>query len=425
MKKLITILFVLLTAAGFSQTYVTKQDVKNDINLRIVPNSTRSITAAQMNKILIGLWDFSEDSTWFSNDTMLTRRGGIIFAKKLPATGVSSSGLTSLNSLTGAAQDFAVDINGTDFNISSSGNTHTFNLPFASAVNSGKLSSADWIRFNQIAEASDSTFQDVYNYFTAAIDSLQPKGVYVTDVVQTGSASARVLFSDSTQRDLVFPFTLTDSTIATLNQYFDSRDSATAKDTIVVESQVLNGTDTIAKVRHDFVNKKDSIAVTIPFSDATHDGLMPKEAWDSIAAHSGGGVESVTGNIVDNTDPANPVVTGIDQAALDDSTAAIRADIPTQLNAIPGTNVTITGSYPNLTFNSSGGGSVTGLYEKQISTAGQTAFTFTTIPADNNKVSFYRNAGLVPRSYYSIVGNVVTFTSGLDDNDTVEEVGVQ
>jgi hypothetical protein len=47
---------------------------------------------------------------------------------------------------------------------------------------------------------------------------------------------------------------------------------------------------------------------------------------------SGGGsgaVESVTGNIVDNTDPANPVVTGIDQTTLDDSTAAIRADFPT------------------------------------------------------------------------------------------------
>jgi hypothetical protein len=32
---------------------------------------------------------------------------------------------------------------------------------------------------------------------------------------------------------------------------------------------------------------------------------------------------------------------------------------------------------------------------------------------------------LIPRSYYSISGNTITFTSSFDLNDTVEEQGVQ
>lgn len=56
--------------------------------------------------------------------------------------------LASLNGLTGATQTFAVDDSGTDFDIVSSGSSHTFNLPFASALTSGKLSSVDFSTFN-------------------------------------------------------------------------------------------------------------------------------------------------------------------------------------------------------------------------------------------------------------------------------------
>lgn len=56
--------------------------------------------------------------------------------------------LGSLNALTGATQTFAVGTSGTDFNISSLGSTHTFNLPTASATNRGLLSSANWSTFN-------------------------------------------------------------------------------------------------------------------------------------------------------------------------------------------------------------------------------------------------------------------------------------
>jgi hypothetical protein len=59
-----------------------------------------------------------------------------------------STGLNSLNGLTAQVQNFAVGTSGTDFAISSATDTHTFNLPTASATNRGALSSADWTTFN-------------------------------------------------------------------------------------------------------------------------------------------------------------------------------------------------------------------------------------------------------------------------------------
>ena len=59
-----------------------------------------------------------------------------------------SRGLTALNGLTAQVQYFATGTSGTDFAISSATDTHTFNLPVASATNTGKLSSGDWTIFN-------------------------------------------------------------------------------------------------------------------------------------------------------------------------------------------------------------------------------------------------------------------------------------
>jgi len=59
-----------------------------------------------------------------------------------------SSGISSINGLTKQTQYLAVGTSGTDFNIDSATDTHTFNLPTASATNRGALSSANWSTFN-------------------------------------------------------------------------------------------------------------------------------------------------------------------------------------------------------------------------------------------------------------------------------------
>ena len=63
-----------------------------------------------------------------------------------------SSGLSSINGLTEQTQYLAVGASGTDFAINSATDTHTFNLPTASATNRGALSSANWSTFNSKAD---------------------------------------------------------------------------------------------------------------------------------------------------------------------------------------------------------------------------------------------------------------------------------
>ena len=70
-----------------------------------------------------------------------------------------SSGLSSINGLTKQTQYLAVGTSGTDFAINSATDTHTFNLPTASALNRGALSSADWTTFNnKIAKHDGATY---------------------------------------------------------------------------------------------------------------------------------------------------------------------------------------------------------------------------------------------------------------------------
>jgi hypothetical protein len=59
-----------------------------------------------------------------------------------------AGGVSALNGLTANNQYFATGTIGTNFAISSVGDTHTFNLPTASGTNRGALSSADWTTFN-------------------------------------------------------------------------------------------------------------------------------------------------------------------------------------------------------------------------------------------------------------------------------------
>jgi len=72
----------------------------------------------------------------------VTQQAGI-----LAGTGITGLGKSG-NIQTGAVQTLAVGTSGTDFDITSSGNTQTFNLPTASASNRGALSSSDWTNFN-------------------------------------------------------------------------------------------------------------------------------------------------------------------------------------------------------------------------------------------------------------------------------------
>jgi hypothetical protein len=67
-----------------------------------------------------------------------------------------AGGIAALNGLIANTQYLAVGTTGTDFAISSATDTHTFNLPTASAINRGALSSANWSTFNAKQDALSS-----------------------------------------------------------------------------------------------------------------------------------------------------------------------------------------------------------------------------------------------------------------------------
>ena len=115
--------------------------------------------------------------------------GGGLSPAGAPATG---TGITSLNNLTASSQTFATGTSGTNFNISSSGSTHTFNLPNASAtarglVNTGAQTFAGAKTFSTpISPASGGTGAN--NSATAGL-YLRGNGTnFVTSSVAAGGA---------------------------------------------------------------------------------------------------------------------------------------------------------------------------------------------------------------------------------------------
>ncbi len=141
-----------LTAS--SQTFV------NDTNITIVSSSsTHTITWAGILAATRGGTGFGSytigDLLFASSSTALTKLGIGSSGQVLTVVGgvpawqtPSSGGITTLNTLTATTQTFATGTAGTDFAISSATSIHTFNLPIASATNTGKLSSTDWSTFN-------------------------------------------------------------------------------------------------------------------------------------------------------------------------------------------------------------------------------------------------------------------------------------
>jgi hypothetical protein len=82
-----------------------------------------------------------------------------------------STGLTALNGLTAQIQNLAVGTSGTDFAINSVTDTHTFNLPTASATNRGALSSTDWTTFNNKAPKEITASKQSASYILVLSDN--------------------------------------------------------------------------------------------------------------------------------------------------------------------------------------------------------------------------------------------------------------
>jgi hypothetical protein len=127
-----------------------------------------------------------------------------------------SSGLTALNGLTSQVQYFAVGTSGSDFNISSVTDTHTFNLPTASASNRGALSSTDYSFFfnKQPTLVNGTNIRGINGYSLLGSGGLTILGIHAlikpySGLTYSASINQSAIGSASAQtanRLIVYPF---------------------------------------------------------------------------------------------------------------------------------------------------------------------------------------------------------------------------
>jgi hypothetical protein len=112
-----------------------------------------------------------------------------------------SSGLSSINGLTEQTQYLAVGTSGTDFAINSVTDTHTFNLPTASATNRGALSTTDWSTFNgkQNPITLTTIGSGVATFVADVLNIPSPtSGITVGTTPITSGTTRQVFFQDGT-----------------------------------------------------------------------------------------------------------------------------------------------------------------------------------------------------------------------------------
>ena len=188
--------------------------------------------------------------------------------------GGGGSGILELNGLTADPQSFAVGTTGTDFAISSATDTHTFNLPTASASNRGALSTADWTTFNsKQATVSFDTFGSTPNTdgggISAGVITLQPAdgsnpgGVSTTTQTFAGAktfSSAPILSTLTASVPVVSDGSkaLVSMTYATFTSNLSAAtDSASGTVELAIASEVTTGTDTTRAITADALAGSD------------------------------------------------------------------------------------------------------------------------------------------------------------------------
>lgn len=109
---------------------------------------TTNYTGKEWGRVIIGngsnLFKFDPSSTAADNAISVIKPNDRTGAGRY----IDEKGILSINNLTSSAQTIALGTNGNDVNISSSGSTHTINIPTVSSTNRGVLTSAMFTDFN-------------------------------------------------------------------------------------------------------------------------------------------------------------------------------------------------------------------------------------------------------------------------------------
>jgi hypothetical protein len=167
---------------------------------------------------------------------------------------MSGTGITAINSLTGAAQTMVAGTSGTDFAVSSVGTTHTLNLPTASATNRGALSTTDWSAFNGKLDSALATGQIFLGVGGVATASSNPRAILNTMLGTSVLLSTTIYFLPAS--------TAAGSTSSESARTYYLNNACTLGRLLVATGGAQSSTGSaVLTIRHNFVSSGISITI--------------------------------------------------------------------------------------------------------------------------------------------------------------------
>jgi len=254
---------------------------------------------------------------------------------------LSGSAISSLNGLTNSIQTFAIGTAGSDFDISSSGSVHTFNLPTASGTVRGLLSAANW-----------TTFNNKENAITAGTTLQYWRGDKTWQTLNTTAVpeGTSLYFTDARARSALSLTTTGTSGVATYNNTTGVFNIPNYTDGVITS---LNGLTALSQTfatgtaGTDFgISSSGSVhTFNLPTASGTVRGLLSSSDWTTFnnKISTVSGTSPITTNTIGTS-----VSIGLNRNNIVQGTSSNNATSPLTLDAgatnaiVGGTNATLT-----------------------------------------------------------------------------------